>query len=79
MIDVTTNTPLRVVAADFGPHMRLPYVQVKKVRQVLDAHGVNYWVSESVLSLNGGPEIATIYFGRNVDARTVQTILDDAG
>ena len=45
-------------------------------KQLLDSHGIRYWVAEDVISFNGAPEIAEVNLGRGADAAAVQTILD---
>lgn len=78
MMDKTTNQPLRLVVApnNGGAFLRLPYLQVEELRQVLDAQGIRYWVEEMVYSYNGGPQIAIVQFGKNNNPETIQAILD---
>jgi hypothetical protein len=79
MIDVTTNKPLRVsTEGTAGPYIRLPFNQLDEVRRLLDGSSVRHWVSENVISLNGGPYIAVVNLGREGDAAAVQAILDSA-
>jgi hypothetical protein len=54
----------------------LPFSQLDDVCRLLDEHKVRYSVEEEVISLDGGPEIAAIDFGRNANALAVQAILD---
>ena len=77
MIEAKTSKPLRVSnIGTAGPFIDLPESQLDEVRKLLDRHGVYYWVSESVISLNGGPAMAEINLGRRGNAELVQGILD---
>jgi len=77
MIDSTTRKPLRVsTEGTAGPFIEVPDSQLDELRQVLDSHGVHYWIEEEVISLNGGPYIAVVNLGRAGDANAVQAILD---
>lgn len=77
MIDATTNKPLQVWGdGSAWPWIVLPVSQLDEVRQLLDGHGIRYKVAEDVISINDGPETATIYLSRGTDGRAVQAILD---
>lgn len=77
MIDAMTRKPLHVsTEGAAGPYISLPVSQLDEVCRLLDEHKVRYSVEEEVISLDGGPEIAVIDFGRNADALAVQAILD---
>ena len=77
MTDVTTQKPLQVSTdSPAGPYLELPFIQLDEVRRLLDSRSVKYWVLEDVISFNGGPEEATIEFGRVGDAVAIQAILD---
>ena len=79
MTDVTTAKPLHVsTEGNVRPFIELPFNQVEDVRRILDGHGISHWVSEDVMSYNGGPEIAEIYFVRGADAAQIQAVLDSA-
>ncbi len=77
MIDVTTRKPLRVSTDEIaGPYLMLPFSQAPEVEQVLEARGIRHRVLEDVISFNGGPEEATIVFGRGADPGAIQAALD---
>ena len=77
MIDSSTNKPLKVSSGGKASfYLRIPYSQVEKVRPHFDSHGINYWVSENVISFDGGPEIALIGLSHVTDPTTIQSILD---
>ena len=77
MIDTVTRKPLHVSDAEtVWPTITLPFSQLTEVCQLLDENRIPYWVDEHIISMDGGPEIAMISFGRAVDGRAVQTVLD---
>jgi len=79
MTDTTTQKPLRVSTdGTVGPYIMIPFSQLEQIRRLLDSRCIRYWVEENVISLNGGPEIATVNLGRGGDADAVQTVLDSA-
>ena len=79
MTDVNTHKPLHVVTAGgVWPYISVPFTQLDDLKQILDSHGIKYWVEENVFSMDGGPEIATVNFGRNGDAHAIQAALDSA-
>jgi hypothetical protein len=77
MIDATTKKPLNVSTdGTAGPYITLPVSQLTEVQQLLDSHGIRYWVEEDFLSFNGAPEEAVIDLGHGANAGSVQAILD---
>jgi hypothetical protein len=77
MIDSTTNKPLRVWPAEgVGPYIRVAASQLEEVQRLLESQGVQFWVAENRISMNGGPFIATINLRRGTDPTAVQSILD---
>ena len=42
----------------------------------MDQNGINYWIEENVISLDGGPEIAIVNLGRGADVAAVRTVLE---
>ena len=77
MIDAMTRKPLHVSTdGTAGPYIMLPVSQLDEVRQLLDDHGIRYWVEEDVISLNGAPETAVIDLGRAANVEAIQAILD---
>lgn len=58
------------------PTLRLPWDQVPQVKALLDAHQVKYEVDEWVVSIDGGPQSALIFFHRQTDPAKVQELLD---
>lgn len=77
MTDTTTQKPLRVSnEGTAGPYIMLPYSQLNDLQQLLDRHGVRYWVRENIISIDRGPAIVTVDLGRGSDLHAVQAILD---
>ena len=77
MIDTTTRQPLYVSTdGDAGPYIMLPVAQLDKVRGLLDANKIPYWVDEEAISLDGKPEVAVINLGHGSNPATVQRFLD---
>ena len=77
MTDVTTGKPLRVQYTEkAGPYFWVPYVLAAKIKELCDSHHVRCFVSEDVISVNGGPETVFIHFGAGGNAETVQALLD---
>jgi hypothetical protein len=80
MIDATTQRLLHVLAEGSDrPYVMVPFSQLDDLTQLLDKNRVRYSVDEDVMSLDGGPEIAVVDFGRGADATAIQTILDSVG
>jgi predicted RNase H-like HicB family nuclease len=77
VIDATTKRPLHVSTdGTAGPYIMLPVSQLTEVRQLLDSHGIRYWIEEDFISLNGAPEDAVIDLGHEANTGAVQAILD---
>jgi hypothetical protein len=77
MIDITTNKPLRVIDGGEGAsYIRLAVSQLDEVRQLLGKHGIQYWLSEDILSINGGPEKTNIHISRRSGPAAAQAVLD---
>jgi hypothetical protein len=77
MTDAATKKPFRVSTDKVvGPYLMVPVNQLTQVRSLLDRHGINYWLNESAVSLDGRTFIAVVNFGRAGDANRVQAILD---
>jgi hypothetical protein len=77
MIDTTTNKPLRVWPDEkVGPYIEVVASQLEEVKRLLEKNGIRYSVEEDIISLNGGPYIATINLRRGTDPNAVQAILD---
>ncbi len=77
MENLFSKQPLCVMPhSTSGPYLTLPEAQLEKLRSILDQHGIRYKVDENVISLNGDPEEALVFFGRDADAQAVQKILD---
>jgi hypothetical protein len=78
MINVITKKPLQVRnEGTAGPYIRLPESQLEEVCQILDRHGIKYWVDELRTSLDGAPFIAVINFGLKGGPDAIQSLLDD--
>ena len=77
MIDVATQKPLTVSGRGTEwPRLIVTVLQLPAVRQLLDKHGIRYYVREDVISWNGGPEEATVEFGRGADGEAIQALLE---
>ena len=48
------------------------------VSALLDRHEIRYWVESAAISIDVGPEIAFVNFGRTGDRDRIQAILDEA-
>lgn len=79
MIDVATQKPVTVqMAIESGPYLKISMAQLDKVRAVLDAHGVKYWVDDSSISFNGAPPVTWVWINREADPQFIQARLDEA-
>lgn len=79
MIDVSTKKPLSVSTdGDAGPYIMVPVQQLDRVRDLLDAAKIPYWVDEVAISLDGKPEVTVVNLGRGTDPEEVQKLLDGA-
>ena len=77
MIDAMTQKPLHVSNVGTAwQYIHLPVSQLAEVEQLLEKHGVRYWIDEDFISLDGAPETAVVNLGRGADADAVQAILD---
>ena len=77
MIDTITHKPLYVSTdGDGGPYIMVPVAQLEKVRGLLDADKVPYWVDEEAISLDGKPEVAVVNLGHRSDPGKIQRLLD---
>jgi hypothetical protein len=77
MIDTSTRQRLKI-STDGGaaPYLMLPESQLAAVRELLEKNDVPHWVDEETLSMDGGPDIALVNFGREIDPPVVQCLLD---
>jgi hypothetical protein len=57
-------------------YMILPLTQLDQVTALLTANGVPFEVGEEVLSVDGKPEVAWIYFEKGGDSAFIQNLLD---
>ena len=77
MVDVVTQKPLIISGkGTTWPYLVVTVPQLPAVQQLLDAHAIPYYVREHFISWNGGPEEATVTFGRGADAEAIQTVLE---
>ncbi len=80
MIDEMTKDRLRVSTDGIaGPYLMVSVTQLDAVLAVLNRHKVRYWVDADAISLDNGPAIAVINFGRSGETVRIQAILDEAG
>ena len=73
---VTRNTLSVSTNGAAAPYIRVPVSQLDDIRQLLEKNNIHYRVHENVISLNGGPEIAVVDFGRGADIDAVRRVLD---
>jgi len=77
VIDTTTCQPLYVSTdGDAGPYIMVPVSQLDKLKALLDANKVPYWVDEEAISLDGKPEVAIINLDHGSSPAVVQSLLD---
>lgn len=77
MTDAITKKPLRVsTESTMGPYIMTPVSRMDEIQRLLDSRGIRYSVEENVISMDGGPEIGVINFGREEDTAAIQAILD---
>lgn len=74
----TSAKPIRVQTDGTGKYskIKLPADQLDRVRAVLDASNVGYWVQHGITSFDGGPFMATIQLRLKTDPQQVQALLD---
>jgi hypothetical protein len=79
MTDTTTQKSIRVEPVTAGGALiDVSESQLPAVVQVLDAHQVQYWVHNQMMSINGSPYMALVQISRREDPRAVQALLDAA-
>lgn len=79
MLDISTNKKMYVSTdGTAGPYIMVPVEQLAKVRALLDANDIPYWVDEAAISLNRKAEITVVNLGRACDPSHVQDLLDQA-
>ncbi len=77
MIDTKARQPLSVSTdGGAGPYIMVPVAQLDKVRALLEANKVPYWVDEEAISLDGKPEVAVINLEIGSNPAIVQSLLD---
>lgn len=77
MIDTTNQNPLQLRDDASGiVYFSLPFSRVERIGRLLENHGVQYRLMENLISINDGPEIATIILERGIDSKYVQSLLD---
>ncbi len=77
MLDNATEQPLHV-SSEYLPHPRIEVAdsQLEELKQLLNRHGIPYWVDEHSISFNDGPFTTIVHFYRGTDVKVVQKILD---
>ncbi len=79
MQDTTSGDRIFVSTdGDSVPYIMVPLLQLDSVRTLLQDKGVDFWVEESAIALDGEPYIAVINLSKSADADVIQAILDDA-
>ena len=80
MTDKTTGKPMRV--SKYGrsvSYLIVPVEQISAVKAVRDCGNIRYWVEETTISLNGGPTMAVVNFGKSMPPGEIPTELDKVG
>jgi hypothetical protein len=77
MTDAATNERL-VVEDDpeVGPFLRAPLSRLDDIQARLDRHGIDYWLDETAIALDGKNFITYVNFGRRGSAAAAQAALD---
>ncbi len=77
MIDTGTKKKITVSTdGTAGPYIMVLVEQLAKVRAILDANAIPYWVDEAAISLNGKPEVTVVNLSQGCDSSHVQDLLD---
>jgi hypothetical protein len=77
MNDMVSNRPFQVRnEGPAGPFLLASVDQLDALRQLFAERQVKYWVEENAISMDGGPFIAVVNFGRNADPAHIQELLD---
>ena len=80
MTDSATKKPIRVSADEtVGTSITLPVVQLDRVRDLLVANSVRFWVDHVAVSIDGRPPETVINLARGTDPVRVQALLDTLG
>lgn len=78
---INTVTRKSLLVSNLGgvrPSVRFPYAQLADLCNVLDSNKIRYTIEDNVISFDGGPAMAVIYFERSMDAHALQEVLDKA-
>ncbi len=79
MIDTATQKPIQVLLAEVsGPYLWVSVDNIDRVRRVLEAHEVSFWVSHHAIAVNGKPAVTVINIKKGTNPDTVQGFLDQA-
>jgi hypothetical protein len=79
MNDISNQKPIEVsIPRTTGPYIEVTLAQLEKVREVLQAHGVEHWVDHLAISVDGRPATVWIYLDKKCNPSQVQQILDAA-
>jgi hypothetical protein len=79
MIDTTTQKPLRIWNyGGAGGTIIVPVDILDKVKHLLDANRVSYWVADEALSVDEEPEVTFITLSQKSDPVKIQQLLDSA-
>ena len=77
MIDPGTEKPVRVLMDDeTGPYIKLTLKAVDQVQQILNDHGVSFWVGHHWFSIDYKPADGYVWIHKKTDPVYVQTLLD---
>lgn len=77
MKDDSNGKPVKITpAGEAGAFMIVRMTQTPAVSQLLDEHGVPYWMDQFFGSYHGEPPVIFFNFGPKVEPETVQCLLD---
>jgi hypothetical protein len=77
MTDAATKKPIRVSTdGTTGPYIVVPVDQLGKIRNLLEADRIRFWVDHHAISIDGKPAVTVINLARGTDPTRVQASLD---
>ncbi len=80
MTDAVPKQLIRVSTDEaVGPSVTVPVAHLDRVRDLLVANGVRFWVDHLAISIDGRPAETVINLARGTDPARVQTLLDTLG
>jgi len=70
------DKPIKVGTTSAGPYIRITVDQLERLKQLLTAHDVKFWVDHYAVSIDGLPAVTDVNLGRKGDPIRAQAILD---